>query len=237
MPSGVGNGTIFLRGNSANEAAWNLTRGTNQNLTLARFSPAGSLDAVFGTFSQGNILWGVTTNITTQTGSTAPALDINNQGSGNLITGRNWNNINFTVDQWGNVNTTGQYQINGVPIGGLSWGATITGGSGADTIDGGGGADTLSGGAGDDTIAYYGTETSIDGGTGSYTLVLAASSTVTAVNFAVPAGSDQTTGDTVTITNFENLNASAMTTALTVTGSSGANAITTGSAASARVPS
>ncbi len=118
----------------------------------------------------------------------------------------------------------------GATITGSAAANVITGGAGDDIIDGGGGADVISAGGGDDTVTSHGTETSIDGGTGSDTLVLAATSTVTAVNFAVPAGSDQTTGDTVTITNFENLNASAMTTALTVTGSSGANAITTGSA-------
>ena len=103
------------------------------------------------------------------------------------------------------------------------------GGAGNDTIDGAGGADVISGGGGDDTILTRGSEASIDGGTGSDTLVLAAASTVTAVNFAVAGGTDQTTGDTVGIVNFENLNASAMTTALNVTGSSSANVITTGS--------
>ena len=105
----------------------------------------------------------------------------------------------------------------------------ITGGAGNDVIDGGGGADVISAGGGDDTVTVHGTETSIDGGTGSDTLVLAASSSVTAVNFALAAGVDQTTGDTVNITGFENLDATAMTTALSVTGSSGANAISTGS--------
>ena len=43
---------------------------------------------------------------------------------------------------------------------------------------------------------------------------------ITAVNFAVSAGADQTTGDTVSVANFENLDAAAITSALTVTGSS-----------------
>ena len=71
---------------------------------------------------------------------------------------------------------------------------TITGGAGNDIIDGGGGADVISAGGGDDSVTVRGTETSIDGGTGSDTMVLAASSTVTAVNFALAAGIDQTDG-------------------------------------------
>ena len=59
--------------------------------------------------------------------------------------------------------------------------------------------------------------------------MLAATGGVTAVNFAVGAGADQTAGDTAIVANFENLDASVRTTALTVTGSSAANAITTGS--------
>src|SRR6185369_11215140 len=79
------------------------------------------------------------------------------------------------------------------------------------------------------TVIYHGTETSVDGGSGSDTLVLAATGGITAVNFTVAAGADQTAGDTAIVSNFENLDASVATTALTVTGSSAANTITTGS--------
>ncbi len=114
-------------------------------------------------------------------------------------------------------------------ITGSSSANTITGGSGNDTIDGAGGADVIAAGAGNDTVTYRGTETSIDGGTGIDTLILAVSGGTTAVNFSVSAGADQTTGDSVAVTNFENLDASALSSALTVTGSSSANTITTGS--------
>src|SRR6185295_2347334 len=107
----------------------------------------------------------------------------------------------------------------------------ITGGTGVDTIDGAGGADTIAAGGGNDTVTYRGGEISIDGGSGTDTLVLAASGGTTAVNFSVSAGSDQTTGDSVSVVNFESLDASALGSALTVTGSSAANAITTGSGA------
>ncbi len=116
----------------------------------------------------------------------------------------------------------------GVSILGSSAANIITGGSGADTIDGNGGADVISAGAGADVVTIHGTEASVDGGLGSDTLVVSLGSAISAVNFAVVAGADQTSGDTVTITNFENLDASALATALTVTGSSVANTILTG---------
>ena len=105
----------------------------------------------------------------------------------------------------------------------------ITGGSGNDSIDGNGGADVIDAGGGNDGVIYRGTETSIDGGSGADTLTLAVLGGITAVNFSVAAGNDQTTGDTVSVTNFETLDAGVATTALTVTGSAGGNNITTGS--------
>ena len=70
---------------------------------------------------------------------------------------------------------------------------TITGGSGNDTIDGGGGADIISAGGGNDSVSYYGSETSIDGGTGTNTLLLKAVATVNLAN------ADQTSGDSTTV--------------------------------------
>ena len=119
--------------------------------------------------------------------------------------------------------------VTGVSITGSSGVNVITGSTGNDTIDGGGGADIIAAGAGNDSVTYNGTEASIDGGTGSNTLVMAASGGISAVNFAVPAGADQTTGDVVGVSNFENLDGTAIATALTVTGSSSANTISTGS--------
>ena len=116
-----------------------------------------------------------------------------------------------------------------VSITGSSSANTITGGSGNDTIDGASGSDVIAAGGGNDTVTYRGTETSIDGGTGTDTLILAVAGGTTAINLAVAAGSDQTTGDSVSITNFESIDASALSSALTVTGSASANTITTGS--------
>src|SRR5204863_63209 len=106
---------------------------------------------------------------------------------------------------------------------------TLTGGASNDSIDGAGGADVIAAGGGNDTVTFRGTEASIDGGTGSDTLVLAAAGGITTINFAVAAGSDQTTGDGISITNFESVDASVATLALTIFGTASANTITTGS--------
>src|SRR6202042_829188 len=105
---------------------------------------------------------------------------------------------------------------------GSAFANTITTGSGNDTIDGGGGTDVIAAGAGDDTVSYYGSETSLDGGTGNNTLLLKAAATVNLGN------ADQTTGDTTTVTNFQNVDASALSAGVSLTGSSGANTITGG---------
>src|SRR6185295_8707653 len=110
-----------------------------------------------------------------------------------------------------------------VSITGSAGANLITGGSGNDTIDGAGGVDVLAAGAGNDTVSYYGTETSIDGGSGTNTLILKAATTVDLGN------ADQTAGDTPNVTNFQNLDASAVSSALAITGSSAANTMTGGS--------
>ncbi len=117
----------------------------------------------------------------------------------------------------------------GVSITGDAQGNTITGGAGADTIDGGGGADVINAGSGNDTVHYHGTEVLIDGGFGSNTLMIDNAGGITRVDLSVAPGSDQTIGDTVNVANFQNIDASILTTGIVVTGSSSANAITTGS--------
>ncbi len=69
-------------------------------------------------------------------------------------------------------------------------------------------------------MTYRGTETSIDGGTGSNTLVLGAATTVNLAN------GDQTSGDSTSVTGFQNIDASGLSSGLSLTGSSGANTIT-----------
>ena len=100
---------------------------------------------------------------------------------------------------------------------------TITTGSGDDVIHGGGGADVIVAGAGNDSVDYNGSETSIDGGANTDTLVLKVAATVDLT------ASDQTTGDGVNVSHFENVDGSALSGNLTITGTTSANAITTGS--------
>ena len=64
---------------------------------------------------------------------------------------------------------------------------------------------------------------SIDGGSGTNTLVLRAAATVNL------GSADQTSGDSTNVTNFQNVDGSALSSALTFTGSSGNNTITGGS--------
>ena len=111
----------------------------------------------------------------------------------------------------------------------------IFGGSGNDTIVGGGGADTLIGDAGNDRITYengtlgtviYGDAAAAAAGTDSDTLVLNQAATID-----LSQVSDQDTGSAnVTVTGFENVDASGSSAAVVLTGSSGANVLTGGSA-------
>ena len=101
----------------------------------------------------------------------------------------------------------------------------LAGGAGNDVIDGAGGADTILGGGGNDTAIYRGGEFSIDGGTGVNTLALGTAVTVDLAN------ADQTVGDTDNVTNFQNVDASAIATGVSITGSAGANVLTGGSGA------
>ena len=145
----------------------------------------------------------------------------------NLVNADQTTGDSVTVANFQNVDAS--LLATGVSITGSSAANTITGGSGNDIIDGGGGADIINSGAGNDSVTYRGTESAIDGGNASDTLVLATSGGITSVNFAVAAGSDQTFGDSVSVSSFENLDASILTSALTVVGSATANTITTGS--------
>src|SRR5450755_489879 len=147
----------------------------------------------------------------------------------NLVNADQTTGDSVAVSNFGNVDASALGATQGVSITGSSSANTIIGGVGADTIDGGGGTDTISAGAGNDRVIYYGTEITVDGGTGNDTLVLAASGGTSSINLGTPANVDQTSGDGVEVTNFENVDASALTTALAVTGSSSANIITTGS--------
>ena len=122
------------------------------------------------------------------------------------------------VSNFQNVDASALGTGQGVSIIGSSGANILTGGAGADVINGGGGADIVNAGAGDDSVSYSGTEVSLDGGSGNNTLVLRASAVVNLAN------ADQTSGDATNVANFENVDASALTTGSTITGSAGRGA-------------
>ena len=118
-----------------------------------------------------------------------------------------------------------------------SGGDTITLGTGIDNIRAGGGNDTVRGNlsAGDRVLLDGGNDTislpttalavTVDGGTGSDTLIVRGSAART---FNLAATDDNGT-QAGTYTNFENISASAATGALTVTGVAGTTSVVTGS--------
>ena len=109
----------------------------------------------------------------------------------------------------------------------------IFGGSGNDTIVGGGGADTLFGDAGNDIITYetgatiHGDAASAAAGTDSDTLVL---SQAVNINLSV---ANQDTSTASIVTGFENVDASTVSSAVILTGSSAANTLKGGFGADA----
>jgi Ca2+-binding RTX toxin-like protein len=99
----------------------------------------------------------------------------------------------------------------------------LTGGSAGDVIYGSGGADVISGGAGDDSIDYEASAASINGGTGNDCLSMRVAATVNLAN------ANQVSGVTGTFTNFEYVDASAVTTAVSLTGDIKVNVLRGGS--------
>src|SRR6202040_4275480 len=103
----------------------------------------------------------------------------------------------------------------GMSMSGSSGANVITGGSGNDIIEGGPGPDTIDGGGGNNVIYYYSTDASISGGaSGNNTLILQNNVTVNLAN------ADQTTGDSVNVSNFQNVTAQNVTGPVSLTGSS-----------------
>ncbi|MER2624345.1 MAG: calcium-binding protein, partial [Accumulibacter sp.] len=172
--------------------------------------------------------WGTETSL--EGGADADTLVLKSSAEVNLGTVDQTVGDGVTASGFENIDASGLDSSHGVRLTGSVGVNRIVGGSGADTLTSGGGADTLSGGAGGDTLHFAGSEASIDGGAGSDTLVLDAAGGITAIDLAVAAGSDQTTGDTVAVANVESVDASILTTgqAVTITGSSGANTVIAG---------
>jgi VCBS repeat-containing protein len=105
----------------------------------------------------------------------------------------------------------------------------FNGTDGDDYIDGGGGTDTLKGGGGNDTIVYQNDSNRgsvIDGGSGTDTLLARQ-----AVRIDLALGNQDATARVVTVTGFENVDASASTEAVWLAGALGVNVLRGGAAA------
>ncbi|WP_376094559.1 hypothetical protein ACE7GA_01375 [Roseomonas sp. CCTCC AB2023176] len=98
----------------------------------------------------------------------------------------------------------------------------LDGGEGNDTLDGGSAVDQLRAGAGNDRVIYDAADTTVDGGEDGDTLVL-----LTRVNVNL-GNADQVQGGG-SATNFESVDASALTLGVVLTGSSAANSLAGGS--------
>ncbi|WP_421726158.1 beta strand repeat-containing protein [Bauldia sp.] len=99
----------------------------------------------------------------------------------------------------------------------------IVGSAGADTITGSIQVDVIDGKAGDDTIVWDGSDETVKGGDDTDTLVVNSAVTIDLGNLL-----DQTTSDTATVTEFENVDASGSAAAVNLTGDNNANVLTGG---------
>ncbi len=122
------------------------------------------------------------------------------QTIGDSVTAKNFENLDWSTSFYG-LTATGSSAAN-----------TILGSSVGDIIDGGAGLDAIDGRAGDDLITYRSTASSIKGGADTDTLKVFSAVTMFLNN------ADQTSGDTVSVSGFEHVDASGATAAVTVSG-------------------
>lgn len=147
-------------------------------------------------------------------------------GTDTLVLSGGFSSINLANSTIGSAALSG---IEGIDASGATGALTITGDANDNTISGGQGADTLLGSDGDDTIAYDSADVTVDGGAGNDTLVLN-QTVATSVNLG--NASDQVTGGGTAI-NFENIDGSGSTAALSLTGDNSANVLVGGSSVDA----
>ena len=102
----------------------------------------------------------------------------------------------------------------------------LNGGEGIDYIDGGADRDYIYAGHGDDRVLHDATDYTVDGDAGYDTLLLTTAVTVNLDNY-----SDQTTGDTAWVQDFEHVDASAVLTSVNMTGNWDSNRFIGGQAA------
>jgi Ca2+-binding RTX toxin-like protein len=98
---------------------------------------------------------------------------------------------------------------------------TLYGGDGADLLDGGAGTDTLYGDAGDDRLVYDPADATVNGGSGLDLLVLQPGASYAGINLGNT--SDQTSGDTAVVTQMDGVDFSALTAAVSFSGSGNAD--------------
>jgi Ca2+-binding RTX toxin-like protein len=136
------------------------------------------------------------------------------------LTGTNALNVNAVNETTGAVSVTGGAANDTLVGTASSVGDTLLGGLGADSITGGAGHDSVLGGGGADTITMSVAASSIDtidaGAQTDWLKLDGAASGTVVVNLDAGAGNDQittinTVAESVLQTNFENLDASAMT--------------------------
>ena len=129
-------------------------------------------------------------------------------------------NFNASADTNASVSVTGAGGADTLVGADSSVGDTLAGGQGADSITGGAGHDSVLGGAGADTITMSAADSSIDtidaGSETDWLKLNGAAAGTVVVNLDAGAGNDQITtingsAESVLQTNFENLDASAMT--------------------------
>ena len=200
------------------------------NATLSLSSPFGAA------FGNPTINSGATTTLTptTQVSAVSGSLQVTDGGATAAVVG-------LYLGTGGNDTATAPLATAPNAMYGFGGDDTLTGGTAADsiygganndTIVGGGGADALIGDAGNDMITYetgatiHGDAGSAAVGTDSDTLVLNQAATID-----LSQVTDQSIGDTSTVSGFENVDASGSSTAVTLTGSSGANTLKGGAGA------
>ncbi len=135
------------------------------------------------------------------------------QTSGDSVVVKNFENIDWTLSNY-SLTVTGSSAAN-----------SILGSQGSDTIDGGAGLDTINGQAGDDLITYRSTASTINGGLDTDTLKVLSAVTINLNN------GDQTSGDAVAVSGFENVDASGSSAAVKVTGRNDLYSIISGGSA------
>jgi Ca2+-binding RTX toxin-like protein len=207
-----GAGVDILKGGAGNDA---LDGGTGADQILGEAGDDRIAYDAADTVVDGGV--GIDT-LVLKSGATVNLTDTNTQVVGSAAHVAGFENIDAS-GATAAVVLTGSADANTL-IGG-AYADTLYGGAGNDVLDGGAGSDKVRGEAGDDRIVYDAADSIIDGGAGRDTLVLKIGATVDLSTFT----SNQVTSGSAYVAGFEDLDASAASGAVTVTGSQFANTL------------